>query len=201
MANITCPACGNSIPNGGRVCPVCSDGLATASEQLPAMPRRAGKRFGFFKFLVVFFVVGVGAQFGWQLWKDHQRKASADAFYALARPLLGTWREVEGPDAGKYTYTTRFLPNQSSFLPGQAPETLFLDCVENPRAAQWTLSSAVDGRLVGGGVDQTPEPPDFYTAHGAAEPSPDGRRLTLRMTWDQSRDVVTVLERVGPPPK
>ncbi len=220
MANIPCPACAKPISPGSHFCPSCGAAVgSTASTATPADspqdrppvsvatspsmssvpgPRRAsGCWKPFFIVAGLIFVVGVAGQLGWDWWKGQQKKASTDDFYALARPLLGTWKVVEDSGKERYTYTTRFLPNQSAFLPGEAPETLFFDCVENRWAAAWTFSAAVGGHLVGGGVDQTPPPPDFYTAHGTAEPSADGKRLTLHMLWDGTRDVVTVLERIG----
>ena len=91
-------------------------------------------------------------------------------------------------------------PAFAQLMREEAPETLFFDCVENLWAAAWTFSSAVDSHLVGGGADQTPARRDLYTAHGTAVPSADGKRLTLHMLWDGTRDVVTVLERGGPSP-
>ena len=104
---------------------------------------------------------------------------------------------IEAPGSVRYSYTTRFMKNQSSYLPGEAPETLFIDCLENPNAPQWTFSSAKAGHLIGGGMDQTAAGTDFSTGHGTAELSADGQRLTLHMIWDASREVTTVLVRTG----
>lgn len=214
-----CTRCGKPLPPGGHFCTACGAPASATSAAVAAgvaspPPPPAGsppaaapaKKSGgcFQTFLILFavvFVVGVAGQLGWDWWKGRERKAGNEAFYALARPLLGTWKVIQDPGTARYTYTTRFRPNQSSHIPKEAPETLFVDCVENGRAPQWTFSSAADGRLVGGGLDQTAAGSDFSLAHGTAEVSPDGRRLTLRMIWDSTREVTTVLERAGPAPE
>ena len=123
---------------------------------LPANPAPRKKGSGFLKgcgcLLVLVFVCGVAGQLGLDWWKGHQKQAEDEAFYALARPLLGTWKVVEDPGEARYSYTTRLMSNQTLRLPGEGPWVLFIDC-EEPKARNWMLSSAENGHLVGGGID------------------------------------------------
>ena len=203
-----CINCGTPLAPGVRFCAQCGASVTeavSAGAHMPtipgsstnASPQKKGSGFkgcGFL--LLLIFICGVAGQLGWHWWKKHQKQEDAHAFYALARPMLGTWKVVEDPGAARYSYTTRFMTNSCSSLPGEAPEALHIDCVENPRAPQWVFSRSKAGELVGGGIDQTSSN-DIYTAHGTAALSADGQRLTLHMIWEGSREVTTVLVHTG----
>jgi hypothetical protein len=201
MADIFCQNCGNPLPSNGRFCPACgrdASSPAAPAAALPA-PAAAKPRFSLAMacgyLLLAVFVIGVAGQFGYDQWRQHQKKAFENAFYSLARPLVGSWQVVEGKDIPAGTaYAAKLQANTSAYLTGEPPEELLIQ-TSDPKMPNWTFSTHENGRLKGGGME--PSDSDFSIGLGTAEPSPDSRRLTVRMRWNGSRDTVAVLEQIG----
>ncbi|MCX7935206.1 MAG: zinc ribbon domain-containing protein [Planctomycetota bacterium] len=198
-----CAQCGNELAMEAKFCGRCgaaapsaaSSGVGeqSAAERGSKSSSRVLK--GCLIAFGVFWLIGVGAQVGWMLWKERKQAAAEQAFFTVARPLLGQWKVTSDPSLAKLDYQAVLKPNSSAGIPGEAPEVLYIECADDAAAPAWLFRKCEDGRLVGGGMDQRSEGSDFSLATGTAEVSADGKRLTLRMKWDGGEERVTVLER------
>jgi len=192
-----CLQCGSELVAEARFCGRCGASAQAGGDMAAEAAGKSSSRVfkGCLLAFALFWVIGVAAQVGWILWKDHKKAAADAAFFAVARPLLGDWRVINDPSMAQFNYRAVLKPKSAGGAPDEASEMLYLECADDSAAPAWAFAKVEEGRLVGGGMDQRPAGGDFLLATGTAEVDSGGKRLTLRMKWDGGSEVVTVFER------